>query len=935
MPSQQPQLKQHQQQQTVNEHPHSPVSQKSPFHSRSNSTSSFFASYPIHTNTQTPLSDNVDPLPQKRLRVAVIGSGLAGLTVAHLLSSLHTDQGHGDLGVDVHLFEKAQSLGMDSASLAVNCPCQACAIAQGRNHHGHGGNRPDQGQNHHHPNDTHLPQGERMDVPMRSFFPEYYPNLVRLYRSIGVKFRDAENTLSCFNVDNDNYAATSTPKVQDPYLSSRSYKASLTSTVTLPDVPPFSFFNPFPFSRRVLGYCRIARDYLRILFVSKEFLSKGHMMDIGKHPIEWGNGRVISLREFLEGGGYSFEFAEFFVPLFACICTCSFERMMEYPACVVLEYVARCMPFGRMQVVDSSVNDVAEALSENIRTVHYGTKIEHVLDSRSRKQPRRKARKEEGGDDSYGHDDGSTENKETAETRGAGPVILVDSDGQEWAFDHVIFATQANQAAATLAGVQRRKRYDDNDDEDSGTGSNDSDQILDSRLSTAATNSVNNQDAPSVDSIPTTHPFYESIKILSKFPYERTQVIVHTDTTSFLSRDPKDWRLLNIAKSSSADVLASPLNKFSKDLEPEMALRSKKAKSPRTSLFSLRVSSPLSKSNSRFRLPLSMSRRGSSQLGITTSQSLRAHFEDLESSLKEKAGGRDPMTMRRYNSAMATHLLRWDKNVEGGDNATPVLQTTNPLFPPRPGTVIASAWFERPVVDPQSMKALDELHLRMDRQTVRRRRHNRKHHRRHRRTSSTASSTTRRFLQDKTDDGPEAAVNDGDKDDDEEEDVPVSDRVWFVGSYASPGIPLSEGCVVSAVQVVDRIIASEPSLRLAPSTNAPADSFLKMDIERRQARQQREQSEQHQKKRDGRRSTVSSEYFANSWKDVLWMDETDRSRGHQVGGNGESSSKVWKSTNVFVEVAGMMMLYFVAVVQWWMVVVVESLGGSGRRWAHA
>ncbi|KAF8937469.1 hypothetical protein BGZ47_009042 [Haplosporangium gracile] len=493
----------------------------------------------------------------------------------------------------------------------------------------------------------------------------------------------------------------------------------------------------------------------------------------------------------------------------------------------------------------------------------------------------------------------------------------------------------ANQAAATLAGVQRRKRYDDDDDEDSGTGSNDSDQLLDSRLSTAATNSVNNQDAPSVDSIPPTHPFYESIKTLSKFPYERTQVIIHTDTTSFLPRDPQDWRLLNIAKSSSADVLASPLNKISKDLEQEMALRSKKAKSPRTSLFSLRVSSPLSKSNSRFRLPLSISRRGSSQLGSTTSHSLRAHFEDLESSLKEEAGDRDPMTMRRYNSAMATHWLRWDKNAGGGDNGTPVLQTTNPLFPPRPGTVIASAWFERPVVDPQSMKALDELHLRMDRQTIRQRRHKRQRHqyRRHRRTSSTASFTTRRFLQD---DGQEAVVNDDEEvDDDEEEDVPVSDRVWFVGSYASPGIPLSEGCVVSAVQVVDRIIASEPSLRLAPSTTASTDSFLKMDIECRQARQQRKQSEQHEKKRGGRRPTVSSEYFANSWKDALWMDETDRSRGPQVGGNGESSSKVWRSTNVFVEVAWMMMLYFVALVQWWMVVVVESLGGSGRRLAHA
>jgi len=46
-----------------------------------------------------------------KLRIAVIGSGLAGLTAAHLLSSLHTENGRGERGIDVHLFEKAHKLG--------------------------------------------------------------------------------------------------------------------------------------------------------------------------------------------------------------------------------------------------------------------------------------------------------------------------------------------------------------------------------------------------------------------------------------------------------------------------------------------------------------------------------------------------------------------------------------------------------------------------------------------------------------------------------------------------------------------------------------------------------------------------------------------------------------------------------------------------------
>lgn len=52
-----------------------------------------------------------DTLKKKKVNVAVIGSGLAGLCSAYFLSQ-HED-------VNIHLFEKNTSLGMDAASISV------------------------------------------------------------------------------------------------------------------------------------------------------------------------------------------------------------------------------------------------------------------------------------------------------------------------------------------------------------------------------------------------------------------------------------------------------------------------------------------------------------------------------------------------------------------------------------------------------------------------------------------------------------------------------------------------------------------------------------------------------------------------------------------------------------------------------------------------
>ncbi|KAF9402342.1 hypothetical protein BGZ94_004951, partial [Podila epigama] len=717
------------------------------------------------------------------------------------------------------------------------------------------------------PNHEHV-EG-RMDVPMRSFFPEYYPSLVRLYRSIGVNFHDADNTLSCFDVSFGGTSASSSTaaddkKLQDinieaPYLSSRSYKVSANHTITLPDLPPLSLLNPYPFGRRLLGYYRIARDYVRMLAVSKEFMTQGRMMEIGKPPSEWGNGRQVSLREFLVNEGYSNDFSAFFVPLFACVCTCSFERMMDYPACVVLEYVARCMPFGRMQFVTSGVQEVTENLSKNIQTIHYNTMVEKIVQA------------------------------DSADTSREGPIVLIDSFGVRRSYDHVVFATQANQAAATLAGqmsstpllpkpfvTAREKDYDA-----SHFGlKEDHDQ----------TNPVTPHN-PLLDAVESSHPFFQQIKTLAKFPYERTQVVCHTDT-SFLPKDPSAWRLLNIAKAVHADILASP---HMSDDEPEGA-------DDENSVLLATSNAASSGLVHRKR-----GRRSQRRASSTSASSSRRNSSSSDRSSSSTVYSSSTAS-QSHNSAMATHIMNNTATSLG--STTKFLQTTNPIFQPRADSVISSAWFERAVVNPESMKAVDELNELMDQQSDR----------------LVAASSSSVSEQDKN--------------------HSMADRVWFVGSYAYPGIPLLEGCVVSAVQVMERIMRGEHTqYQLAPSTTASPDSFLKRDAPMRERRRQRREVAEATK---DEHASSSSMYFSTSWKDTLederiWQEQEQakarlavdaKSVKGSVEKSKSSSVGSWTS-NVYVEVAWMLLLYLAAIGQWAMVFVIESAGFDGSRWAMA
>eukprot|EP00760_Papus_ankaliazontas_P006832 PhM_4_TR13187/c0_g2_i1/m.67181 len=98
-------------------------------------------------------ADTLQERPPAGSRIAVIGSGLSGLTAAHFLSKA---------GYDVVLMDRAPTIGMDDNS---------CDYVHGDKRY-------------------------RVDVPFRSFSAHYYVNLHRLYKYLGVDLQNVNYSYS-------------------------------------------------------------------------------------------------------------------------------------------------------------------------------------------------------------------------------------------------------------------------------------------------------------------------------------------------------------------------------------------------------------------------------------------------------------------------------------------------------------------------------------------------------------------------------------------------------------------------------------------------------------------------------------------------------------------------------------------------------------------
>ncbi|KAI0321005.1 splicing factor, Prp19-binding domain-containing protein [Amylostereum chailletii] len=360
--------------------------------------------------------------PARTVKVAVIGSGLAGLTTAYLLSTLRTrtDVAFADgerVDFEVHLFEKASELGMDSHSISLTLPG--------------------------------APQAEwRVDVPMRSFQGGYYPQLIALYTHLGVAFRPTDFS----------YSFTTLPTLPAPQtkLSIRPEilygGASAMRGLSMPSTWLTQATCAKSWLAQMLALVRAHVDhaatslsmlalFLRLLGLSAPILRPAAIADMTwaewttrytpQGPLARWLGCDARWRAFVD---------DICEPLFSAVCTASREDVANHPAEEFLDFCWRTF-LTHHYVVSNGVRDVVARLSTHIPAphIHLGAPATSLVPD--------------------AHSPGLVSIVCTPPDPDATNTLSIHNG-----FSHVILATQANWAAPLLRGYAATLRTQSQDE---------------------------------------------------------------------------------------------------------------------------------------------------------------------------------------------------------------------------------------------------------------------------------------------------------------------------------------------------------------------------------------------------------------------------------------------------------------------------------------
>ncbi|KAM0787625.1 hypothetical protein ACM66B_003691 [Microbotryomycetes sp. NB124-2] len=429
------------------------------------------------------------------VHVAVIGTGLAGLVTAYSLETgSFTRQDGSMVNVKVQVFEKSDTLGMDSSSISVTSRCGT---------------------------------DFRIDSPMRSVNGGSHGLVMKLYKHLGINLRKSDFSYSFSRLARNGDTRQTTRHIRlpapspppPPYRSDSDsdsahddVKVASTDSHYLPRPsqsteflyegssglvwPPLAFpshlrkASLFSKARYLLHLALLSLSYLHIVLLAFFYVSCGlnshgrprrrlqrvgravalaaGFKNVAEEPVdEWCDRHRVwpAMRD------------EVLVPLYAAVCTVGRHEAADMPVSGLLDYIVSTFLTSHY-VTAVGVQQVVQQLTRPLpqQNIHLGSPI--------------------------------TSMTYTTDSFGRTGIMLTTRDGPApfGQFDHVVFATQANQAARLLSTVI----------------------------------------APSTMA-------KHRLRALDAFTYHRTLVVTHTDT-SILPDDVDDRRDLNLVSFEDAET---------------------------------------------------------------------------------------------------------------------------------------------------------------------------------------------------------------------------------------------------------------------------------------------------------------------------------------------------------------------------------------------
>jgi predicted NAD/FAD-binding protein len=266
----------------------------------------------------------------------------------------------------------------------------------------------------------------RVDVPIRVFYAGYYPTLVRLYAELGVA-TEAVSYASSFHGEDGALYFRYRNWLAGQRLGGGSY-----SWVAPADL----------LGARGARARRIVADALRFRRRAPQWLRAAGAAGAWGAPGVGGAAPAagaMTIGEYVRAEGFGADFVHgLLLPAIATVCTCSYDDALRFPAAVIVGYVARGLTREPVRRAVAGADEVARRLVAGAGTLRLGCALQSLHRS-----------------------DSTTVTTTAAGARGAAgdsPLELRLADGRRERFDHVVLATQANQALALLAAPGAAER---------------------------------------------------------------------------------------------------------------------------------------------------------------------------------------------------------------------------------------------------------------------------------------------------------------------------------------------------------------------------------------------------------------------------------------------------------------------------------------------